>query len=119
MQGWYELATQSTHGTFREYFVLPAKFAPKVHNAYDVIPSRLATDDLFCARCLKFPPSLSFDEAATVPSGVATAVFPLYNPNAPASVKLTPPWTEEGAGKYAGKACLVLGGAGSMGQYGP
>ena len=30
VQDWYESATQLTHGTFHEYFVLPAEFAAKV-----------------------------------------------------------------------------------------
>ncbi|PIL24399.1 hypothetical protein GSI_14152 [Ganoderma sinense ZZ0214-1] len=94
VQGWYDPVKKSTVGAFTEYFVLPSKFVAKI------------------------PASTSFDEGATILSGIATSAFPLYNqdPTA-ASVKLTAPWLEGGRGKYAGKPFLVLGGAGSMGQY--
>ncbi|PIL24398.1 hypothetical protein GSI_14151 [Ganoderma sinense ZZ0214-1] len=94
IQGRYDPAKKEAEGTFTEYFVLPSKFAAKI------------------------PASMSFDEGATIMSGIATSVFPLYNqdPTA-ASVNLTAPWLEGGRGKYAGKPFLVLGGAGSMGQY--
>ncbi|KAI1788355.1 GroES-like protein [Ganoderma leucocontextum] len=94
VQGWYDAAKQTTQGTFTQYFVLPYKFVAKV------------------------PASWSSEDAATIPSGVTTAAFPLYNQNAAASsVKLTAPWLEGGRGKYAGKPFLVLAGAASMGQY--
>ncbi|KAI0717132.1 GroES-like protein [Earliella scabrosa] len=94
VQGWYDAVKQSTHGTFLQYFVSPARFAAKI------------------------PASIPVEAAATVPSGIATAAFPLYNQleSAP-SAKLLPPWVEGGRGKYAGKAFLVLAGATSMGQY--
>ena len=67
----------------------------------------------------QIPDSLSFEDASTLPSGVGTAAFPLYNPHESAtSFKLTPPWAEGGRGKYAGKPIFVVGGAGSMGQFG-
>ncbi|KAM5538086.1 hypothetical protein V8D89_008283 [Ganoderma adspersum] len=94
IQGWYDAAEKTTQGTFTEYFVLPYKFVAKI------------------------PASTSFEEAATILTGIATSAFPLYNQHPSAqSVKLTAPWLEGGRGKYAGKPFLLLGGAGSMGQF--
>ncbi|KAI0754147.1 GroES-like protein [Daedaleopsis nitida] len=94
VQGWYDPATQSVHGTFLQYFVSAAKFTAKI------------------------PASISFDAAATIPSGLASAAIPLYNQNeSAASVRLLPPWAEGGRGKHAGKPFLVLGGASSLGQF--
>ncbi|TFK83722.1 GroES-like protein [Polyporus arcularius HHB13444] len=96
VQGWFDLAKGSVHGTFLEYFDTPAKFVAKV------------------------PDSISFDEAATIPSGLATAVFPLYNPTGNdlfSSAKLVPPWVAGGRGKYAGTPILVIAGATSIGQF--
>ncbi|KAM5538084.1 hypothetical protein V8D89_008281 [Ganoderma adspersum] len=94
VQGWYDVVKKTTQGTFTEYFVLPYKFVVKI------------------------PASTSFEDGATILSGIATAAFPLYNQDpAAASARLTAPWLEGGGGKYAGKPILVLGGAGSMGQY--
>ncbi|KAI0351251.1 GroES-like protein [Trametes cingulata] len=70
------------------------------------------------ANVSKYPSHLSFEEAATVPSGLATAAFALYNQaTSDSSAGLTPPWEEGGRGKYAGKPILILGGATSVGQY--
>ncbi|KAM5538085.1 hypothetical protein V8D89_008282 [Ganoderma adspersum] len=90
----YDVVKKTTQGTFTEYFVLPSKFV------------------------VKLPASTSFEDGATILSGVATAAFPLYNQDpAAASARMTAPWLEGGRGKYAGKPILVLAGAGSMGQF--
>ncbi|EPT00341.1 hypothetical protein FOMPIDRAFT_1023738 [Fomitopsis schrenkii] len=66
----------------------------------------------------KIPDSLSFDEAATIPLGLATAATGLFNESAKTnSVGLYPPWEDGGRGKYAGQPILVIGGASSVGQY--
>ncbi|KAI0788289.1 GroES-like protein [Fomes fomentarius] len=63
------------------------------------------------------PPSLSFDDAATLPVAVGTSAIPLYNKHESAkSVKLVAPWEEGGKTLYAGKPVVVLGGASSVGQ---
>ena len=52
-------------------------------------------------------------------AGLASAALPLYNHDqAASSVKLTPPWLEDGKQRYVGKPIIVLGGATSVGQYG-
>ena len=67
----------------------------------------------------QIPDSLSFDEAATIPLGLATAATGLFNESAKSSsVGLYPPWEDGGRGKYAGQPILILGGASSVGQYG-
>ncbi|TBU56742.1 GroES-like protein [Dichomitus squalens] len=93
-QGDIDMEKQTMRGTYAQYLTLPHEFVAK------------------------FPDNLSFDEAATVSSGIATAALPLYNHVEGAdSVKLFPPWKEGGRGKYAGKSFLVVGGATSMGQF--
>ncbi|KAI0711848.1 GroES-like protein [Cerioporus squamosus] len=79
--------------TFQQYVATPAAFVSKI------------------------PDALSFDEAATLPVAVTTAVAALYNPHeASKSVHLTPPWAEGGSRKFAGQPAVVLGGASSVGQ---
>ena len=68
---------------------------------------------------LQIPDTLSFESAATLPSGVATAAFPLYNwAESAASARLTAPWLDGGRGKYVGKSIFIFGGAAVMGQFG-
>ncbi|KZT67307.1 GroES-like protein [Daedalea quercina L-15889] len=68
----------------------------------------------------KVPDQLSFDQAATIPLGIATATIALYHPGEGAingSAALSPPWEQGGRGKYQGQPIMVVGGAGSVGQY--
>ncbi|KAI8992784.1 GroES-like protein [Trametes punicea] len=94
LQGWLDREDQSMHGVFQQY----------VSVGLDVIT--------------KIPDDLSFEVAATLPSCLATAAFPLYNlaEGAP-SVRLLPPWEEKGKEKYVGQPIFILGGATSVGQY--
>ncbi|KAL1943250.1 hypothetical protein VTO73DRAFT_4325 [Trametes versicolor] len=67
----------------------------------------------------KIPDSISFDAAATVPSGLGSVVLALYNQESEQeSLGLKPFWSGEG-GKtaYAGKPIFILGGATCLGQY--
>ncbi|OSD03831.1 GroES-like protein [Trametes coccinea BRFM310] len=66
----------------------------------------------------KIPNNVSFEAAATVPSGLASTALALYSrvEGAP-SAKLIAPWEEGGRGYYAGKPIFILGGATSLGQY--
>ncbi|KAH9917142.1 GroES-like protein [Epithele typhae] len=93
VQGWFDAESKSVHGTFVQYFDLPARLA------------------------FKIPESISIEAAATIPSGISTAAFPLYHPDIPASAKLKAPWTAEGAGAYSGKPFFVLGGSSCVGQF--
>ncbi|KAA1476198.1 GroES-like protein [Dentipellis sp. KUC8613] len=69
-------------------------------------------------RAAKVPSNLSFDEAATVPLGLATAALGLYAPiGARGGAALTPPWTAGGLGKYKDQPALVVGGSSSVGQF--
>ncbi|KAH9834074.1 chaperonin 10-like protein [Rhodofomes roseus] len=66
----------------------------------------------------KIPENLSFDQAATIPLGMATAATGFFNADAPSSsVGLFPAWEDGGRGKYAGEPIVVIGGASSVGQY--
>ncbi|KAH9949996.1 chaperonin 10-like protein [Amylocystis lapponica] len=66
----------------------------------------------------KIPSHISFDQAASVPVGVATVALGLFDQNdLTTSVGLYPPWKEGGRGKYQGKPIVIFGGAGSVGQY--
>ncbi|KAI9573299.1 chaperonin 10-like protein [Boletus coccyginus] len=79
------------YATFQEHVVVPAEIVPKL------------------------PANITFDQAASLPLGVSTTVIPLYSPS-PAGVGLKAPW-DGGRGHYAEQPALVLGGAGSVGQY--
>ncbi|CDO69947.1 hypothetical protein BN946_scf184836.g21 [Trametes cinnabarina] len=93
-QGWVDFATFDVHGTYQQYC--------------RVIPECRA----------KIPANLSFEQAATIPSGLSAAALPLYSRGEGApSAKLLGPWEEGGRGHYAGKPFFLLGGASSIGQY--
>ncbi|KAI0080785.1 GroES-like protein [Panus rudis PR-1116 ss-1] len=69
----------------------------------------------------KIPPNISFDQAATIPIGLATAVNGLYGDFTPQEERsgagLTPFWREGGRGMYADQPILIFGGSSSVGQY--
>lgn len=101
VQGWavgdpvlYQCFWVPDRGTFQEYTIADA------------------------VRIARVPANISFEEAATVPLGLATAAIALYNAPSARSAGLTAPWEAGGKGKYVGQAALVVGGASSVGQYG-
>ncbi|CCM00612.1 uncharacterized protein FIBRA_02648 [Fibroporia radiculosa] len=63
----------------------------------------------------KIPDSISFEEGASVPLGLATAAVGLYSRIGGAG--LFPPWGEGGHGLYSGKPFVAFGGASSVGQF--
>lgn len=63
----------------------------------------------------KIPSNISFEEAASLPTGIAEAVVGLYSAK-PNGAGFTIPLEPEERGKLAGKPLLILGGAGSVGQ---
>ncbi|KAH9906118.1 GroES-like protein [Epithele typhae] len=65
----------------------------------------------------KIPDSMSFEDAATVPLGFATAVTGMWAPEGPTSIGLPAPWEEGGTTKYAGKPAVIVGGSSSVGQF--
>ncbi|KAI0822577.1 GroES-like protein [Trametes gibbosa] len=80
------------HATFQEHCIIPAVFAAKA--------------------------GLFFEEAATVPGTLASAILAFFNTtNEAESLALKPFWEEGGKTAYAGKPILILGGASSLGQY--
>jgi len=65
----------------------------------------------------KIPANVSFDQAATIPLGLATAAVGTYYDRTPrGGAALSAPW-DGGKDKYTGQAALVIGGASSVGQY--
>jgi hypothetical protein len=66
----------------------------------------------------KIPENITFDQAASVPLGLATAAIGFYDALDKGGAGLTPPWEAAGAGKYKGRGTLILGGSSSVGQYG-
>lgn len=71
----------------------------------------------------QIPEHLTFDQAATIPAGLATAALGLYLPRSPpnahfGSAQLVAPWDADGRGKYKGKPFVVFGASSSVGQYG-
>ncbi|KII89444.1 hypothetical protein PLICRDRAFT_53870 [Plicaturopsis crispa FD-325 SS-3] len=73
---------------------------------YTVVPAEIVA---------KLPENVSFEEAASVPLGLATAAVGLYN-SRDDGAGLEYPW-ESGRGKYAGQSFFVAGGSSSVGQY--
>ncbi|KAH8101000.1 GroES-like protein [Cristinia sonorae] len=66
----------------------------------------------------KIPDNLTFDEAATIPLGLATAAIGLYNETwERGGANLVAPWSEGGRGKYARQPIVVFGGSSSVGQF--
>ena len=100
------------HGTFQQFMAFPVDSVVKVSTLHAYRVSAVAD----CQE--QMSSNLSFEEAATIPSGLATAVFPVYNQaeGAP-SAKLIAPWEEGGLGKYANKPIFILGGSSSIGQF--
>ncbi|KZT68002.1 GroES-like protein [Daedalea quercina L-15889] len=93
-QGYYTVATAG----FQQYTVLNATVVAKIPN------------------------NTTFEQASTIPVGLATAALGLFTPGIPveqdfASAELVGPWEEGGRGKYAGKPFIVFGAGGSIGQY--
>ncbi|KAF9233967.1 chaperonin 10-like protein [Melanogaster broomeanus] len=87
----YQGTMTNDYATFQEYVLVPAEIA------------------------IKLPPNVSFDQAASLSVGVATASIPLYSPS-PTGIGFKAPW-DGGLGQYAGQPALILGGATSVGQY--
>jgi len=67
---------------------------------------------------LQIPSTLSFDEAASIPSGAGAAFDGLYGDRKGSGAKqFTAPWEDGGIDFYKGKPILVFGGSSSVGQY--
>lgn len=66
------------------------------------------------------PANLTTDQAATLPLGINTAAFGLYDhpDGGIGNCGLAPPWEAGGQDKYAGQPILIFGGASTVGQYG-
>jgi len=62
---------------------------------------------------------MTFDQGATLPLGLGTAVLGLYDneDGAIGNCGLYPPWEDVGRGKYRGQPILIFGGASSVGQF--
>ncbi|KAI0705980.1 GroES-like protein [Cerioporus squamosus] len=92
-QGWRDEEAQLFHGTFQQYLAVPTHVVAKIPN------------------------QVSFEEGATLFSGIATVANSLYSHKpGTESLKLSPPW-EDGRGKYSGKSILILGGATQVGLF--
>ncbi|EJD07036.1 GroES-like protein [Fomitiporia mediterranea MF3/22] len=75
---------------------------------YGTVPAELAA---------KLPDNIPFDEAASIPVGIATAAVGLYGDRPAGVQKYTPCWEEGGEGLYRGNPIVVFGGSSSVGQY--
>lgn len=67
------------------------------------------------ATTAKIPPSITFDQASSIPVALAAAVVGLYAPT-PHGAGLKDPFDAEGRGAYTCKPVLIIGGATSVGQ---
>ncbi|KAI0787305.1 GroES-like protein [Fomes fomentarius] len=85
---------QNPLATFQQYCIVPAEITAKI------------------------PENITFDQAASVPLGLATVVTTLWSHDPDAkSVNFPAPWEEDGLTKFAGKPAFIIGGASSVGQY--
>ncbi|KAH8078747.1 GroES-like protein [Cristinia sonorae] len=65
----------------------------------------------------KIPDNITFDQAAAVNAGFATAGIALYGPkHSTGGAALLPPWQEEGKTEYANHPILIVGGSSTVGQ---
>ncbi|KAG1863448.1 GroES-like protein [Suillus tomentosus] len=87
------------------------------HGAFD--DNDLATFQQYCVVTTDFaakvPRSLSLDQASTIACGIGTAAIGMYGTMN--GIGLIPPWERGGWSKYKGWPILILGGAGSVGNY--
>ncbi|KAG1883485.1 chaperonin 10-like protein [Suillus subluteus] len=87
------------------------------HGAFD--DNDLATFQQYCVVTTDFaakvPRSLSLDQASTIACGMGTAAIGMYGTTN--GIGLIPPWDRGGWSKYKGWPILILGGAGSVGNY--
>ncbi|KAI0080914.1 GroES-like protein [Panus rudis PR-1116 ss-1] len=80
--------------TFQQYSVVPAEITAKV------------------------PSNLTFDQAASIPLGLATSFIALYGSGwERGGAQLPAPWSPEGQGKFAGHPIVIFGGSSSVGSY--
>ena len=71
------------------------------------------------AALIQIPDNISFDQAASVPLGVATVATGIWAHHPEAnSVDFPAPWEEGGKTKFVGQPVLILGGSSCVGQYG-
>ncbi|EIN12421.1 GroES-like protein [Punctularia strigosozonata HHB-11173 SS5] len=90
---WEGELTPSHRATYQQYAIVPAEFAARI------------------------PDNVSLDEAASIPTSLATAYLGLYNKKSDVrggGAELTPFWQSSTA--YAGQPFVLLGGATSVGQ---
>jgi len=87
-QGYFNNRTS----TFQQYTIVPAEIAAKI------------------------PDNISFDQAATIPLGLATAAVGYYDSPEKQGAGLTAPW-DGGEGQSKGEGILIFGGSSSVGQY--
>ncbi|KAH7886903.1 chaperonin 10-like protein [Phlebopus sp. FC_14] len=64
----------------------------------------------------KIPDNISFDEAASVSSGIMAPAVAFYGQR-PHGFAIAPPFEQGGIGKYSDQPFVVMGGASSLGQY--
>ncbi|KAG9317694.1 chaperonin 10-like protein [Chiua virens] len=67
------------------------------------------------ARAIKIPSNISFEQAASVATGLSPFAVATYAQQ-PQGLGFTPPF-EGGVGKYANQPIVIMGGASSLGQY--
>lgn len=102
--------------SFQEYTIADAVQVAKVCVPHASINTSVV---LATHARLQVPSNISWEGAATIPLGFATAALGLYQELRPrGGVALTAPWEEGGYKKYAGQAAIVTGGASSVGQFG-
>jgi len=90
----YEGSYENHLATYQEYSIIAARFAAKI------------------------PTNVSFDQAATVPVGLATAAIALYGAQSEGGgAGYIPPFEESDHGKYSNEPLFIVGGSTTIGQF--
>jgi NADPH:quinone reductase-like Zn-dependent oxidoreductase len=99
------LRTVHGHHTYQGWFLTNDG---ATHQQFSIHPAEILA---------KIPDEFSFEDAATIPLGLATAAVGLYNPLQEGGLGLKPSWTPEGKGFYKNQPIVILGGSSSVGQF--
>ena len=106
---------EQERATFKHYTIAPATNVAKVRLYCSKSGNHVVSD----SRSPQIPDNITFDQAATIPLCLATAVTGLWSHHPEASsVGLVAPWEEGGMTKYVGQPALISGASSCVGQYG-
>ena len=103
----------NNYSSFQQYTLAKADFVTKV------LSIQIRLNFSFLTSCLKLPSNITFEQAASIPLTLATAIVGMYaDRETPEVPHYTAPWVDGGESKYKGEPIIIFGGASSVGQFG-